>query len=143
KSAQGASRRMAEIMVERSEDMGGSRTVPDQIGDLKFENVTFRYDIDTVLKNVSFTLPAGKTTDLVGPSGAGKSTIFGLLERFYHPESGRVTLGGLDAREFSKPSWRQAIGYVPQSSPMFSGTIRSNMTYGLDRAFTDEELVLA
>lgn len=143
KSAQGASRRMAEIMVERSEDMGGSRTVPDQIGDLKFENVTFRYDIDTVLKNVSFTLPAGKTTALVGPSGAGKSTIFGLLERFYDPESGRVTLGGVDAREFSKPSWRQAIGYVPQSSPMFSGTIRSNMTYGLDRAFTDEELVLA
>lgn len=143
KGAQGASRRMAEIMVEKSEDMGGSKTIPDQIGDLKFENVTFRYDTDTVLKNISFTLPAGKTTALVGPSGAGKSTIFGLLERFYDPESGRVTLGGVDAKEFSKPSWRQAIGYVPQSSPMFSGTIRTNMTYGLSRTFTDEELVKA
>ena len=123
--------------------MGGGRTVPSQPGDLKFENVTFRYDTDTVLKNVSFTLPAGKTTALVGPSGAGKSTIFGLLERFYDPESGRVTLGGVDAKEFHKSSWRQAIGYVPQSSPLFSGTIRSNMTYGLDRTFTDEELARA
>ena len=143
KRAQGSSRRMAEIIVEPSEDMGGSRTVPAQTGDLKFENVTFRYDTNTVLKNVSFTLPAGKTTALVGPSGAGKSTIFGLLERFYDPESGKVTLGGVDAMEFSKASWRQAIGYVPQSSPMFSGTIRSNMTYGLDRSFTDEELIRA
>lgn len=143
KNAQGSSRRIAEIIVEKSEDTGGSRTVPSQPGDLKFENVTFRYDTDTVLKNVSFTLPAGKTTALVGPSGAGKSTIFGLLERFYDPESGRVTLGGVDAKEFSKSSWRQAIGYVPQSSPLFSGTIRSNMTYGLDRTFTDEELIRA
>ena len=143
KRAQGSSRRMAELIVEKSEDMGGSKTVPAQPGDLKFENVTFRYDTNTVLKNVSFTLPAGKTTALVGPSGAGKSTIFGLLERFYDPESGQVTLGGVDAREFSKPSWRGAIGYVPQSSPLFSGTIRSNMTYGLDRTFTDEELIRA
>lgn len=143
KNAQGASRRMAEIIVEKSEDMGGSRTVPAQAGDLAFENVTFRYDTNTVLKNVSFTLPAGRTTALVGPSGAGKSTIFGLLERFYDPESGRVTLGGVDAKEFSKPSWRSAIGYVPQSSPLFSGTIRSNMTYGLDRTFTEEQMIRA
>ena len=139
KRAQGSSRRMAEIIVEKSEDMGGGRTVPSQPGDLKFENVTFRYDTDTVLKNVSFTLPAGKTTALVGPSGAGKSTIFGLLERFYDPESGRVTLGGVDAKEFHKSSWRQAIGYVPQSSPLFSGTIRSNIVLR-EEGFTDEEI---
>ncbi len=143
KSAQGASRRMAEIMVEPSEDMGGSKTVSDQAHTLAFENVTFRYDTNTVLKNVSFTLPAGKTTALVGPSGAGKSTILGLLERFYEPESGRVTLDGTDAREFSKTSWRQAMGYVPQSSPVFSGSIRYNMTYGLEKSFSDQELARA
>ncbi len=143
KSAQGASRRMAEIMVEPSEDMGGSKTVSDQAHTLAFENVTFRYDTNTVLKNVSFTLPAGKTTALVGPSGAGKSTILGLLERFYEPESGRVTLDGTDAREFSKTSWRQAMGYVPQSSPLFSGSIRYNMTYGLEKSFSDQELARA
>ena len=143
KAAQGASRRMAELIVEPSEDMGGSKTVSDQPHSLAFENVTFRYDTNTVLKNVSFTLPAGKTTALVGPSGAGKSTIFGLLERFYDPESGKVTLDGVDAKEFNKSSWRRAIGYVPQSSPMFSGTIRSNMTYGLERTFSDEELIRA
>lgn len=158
KRAQGASRRMAEIIVEPSEDMGGSEQFPEQPGDIHFEDVTFRYDTNTVLKNVSFTLPAGKTTALVGPSGAGKSTIFGLLERFYEPESGSITLDGVeavdpegakiirdgvDAKEFNKSSWRQAIGYVPQSSPMFSGTIRSNMTYGLNRTVSDEELIQA
>ncbi len=143
KSAQGASRRMAEIMVEPSEDMGGSKTVSDEAHTLAFENVTFRYDTNTVLKNVSFTLPKGKTTALVGPSGAGKSTIFALLERFYEPESGKVTLDGVDAKEYNKTSWRQVMGYVPQSSPMFSGTIRYNMTYGLEKTFTDAELVRA
>lgn len=143
KRAQGASRRMAEVAVEAGEDKGGDAEMPGQPADLCFENVTFRYDQDIVLKNVSFTIPAGKTTALVGPSGAGKSTIFGLLERFYDPESGRVSLGGVDAREFKKSAWRQAIGYVPQSSPMFSGTIRSNMTYGLGRTFSDEELIRA
>ena len=134
---------MAEVAVEAGEDKGGDAEMPGQPADLCFENVTFRYDQDIVLKNVSFTIPAGKTTALVGPSGAGKSTIFGLLERFYDPESGRVSLGGVDAREFKKSAWRQAIGYVPQSSPMFSGTIRSNMTYGLGRTFSDEELIRA
>ncbi len=143
KSAQGSARRMAEVAVEVSEDKGGDRQMPEQPGDLAFENVTFRYDKDVVLSGISFTIPAGKTTALVGPSGAGKSTIFGLLERFYDPESGKVTLDGIDATEFKKSSWRQAIGYVPQSSPMFSGTIRSNMTYGLGRVFSDEELIRA
>ncbi len=143
KNAQGASRRMAEVAAEASEDKGGDAQVPAQPGDLAFEDVTFRYDKDVVLNNISFTIPAGKTTALVGPSGAGKSTVFGLLERFYDPESGKVTLGGVDATEFKKSSWRQAIGYVPQSSPRFSGTIRSNMTYGLGRAFSDEELIRA
>lgn len=143
KRAQGSARRVAEIAVEVSEDKGGDRQVAENPGDLAFQNVTFRYDKDVVLNNISFTIPAGKTTALVGPSGAGKSTVFGLLERFYDPESGQVTLDGVDAREFRKSAWRQAIGYVPQSSPMFSGTIRSNMTYGLDRTFSDEELIRA
>ena len=143
KAAQGASRRMAEVSVEQSEDQGGSERMPQQAADLAFENVTFRYDEDVVLKNISFSIPAGKTTALVGPSGAGKSTLFGLLERFYIPESGKVTLNGRDAHDYNLTGWRQAIGYVPQSSPMFSGTIRENMTYGLDRAVTEEELARA
>ncbi len=143
KAAQGASRRMAEVSVEKSEDQGGSKTVSDQAHALAFENVTFRYDKDVVLKNVSFTVPAGKTTALVGPSGAGKSTIFGLLERFYIPESGKITLDGQEAKEYDLTSWRQAIGYVPQSSPLFSGTIRSNMTYGVNREVTEAELIRA
>ena len=143
KSAQGASRRMSEVSVEKSEDQGGNLKMPQQAAGIAFENVTFRYDKDVVLRNISFTVPAGKTTALVGPSGAGKSTIFGLVERFYIPESGKITLDGKEARDYDLAGWRQAIGYVPQSSPMFSGTIRSNMTYGLGRTPSEEELVKA
>ncbi len=143
KRTQGTSRRMAEIAMEPSEDRGGSTAVPQSPCALAFEDVTFRYDEAAVLNHVSFTIPAGKTTALVGPSGAGKSTIFGLLERFYVPESGKVTLNGKDAHDYDLTGWRRAIGYVPQSSPMFSGTIRYNMTYGLGRPVSDEELIRA
>lgn len=143
KRIQGSSRRMSEVAAEQSEDKGGSETVSDTPGDVRFENVTFAYDKDNVLSGVSFTLPKGKTTAIVGKSGTGKSTIFGLLERFYVPQDGQITLDGKNARDYSVTSWRKSIGYVPQSSPLFSGTIRYNMTYGLDRSVTEEELIKA
>lgn len=143
KSAQGAARRISEISMEPGEDRGGGVQVPERPGDLSFRNVTFRYDRDTILKDVSITFPQGKVTALVGRSGAGKSTVFGLLERFYLPESGQVTLDGRNAQDYDLAGWRRAIGYVPQSSPMFSGTIRENMTYGLDRTVSEEDLVRA
>ncbi len=143
KDAQGCAERISKLAAEPSEDQGGSAQMDDKPGNLAFENVTFRYDENVVLNNVSITFPQGKTTALVGPSGAGKSTVFGLLERFYLPESGKITLGGRDAKEYNLAGWRQAIGYVPQSSPLFAGSIRDNITYGLDRTVSDEELVRA
>lgn len=143
KSAQGAARRISEISMELIEDQGGSEPVPQQPGELVFRNVTFRYDRDVILNHVNITFPRGRVTALVGRSGAGKSTIFGLLERFYLPEAGEILLDGREARTYNLTSWRRAIGYVPQSSPMFSGTIRENMTYGLDRQVSEEELLQA
>lgn len=143
KSAQGAARRISEISAEPGEDRGGTEDAVCQSGDIIFKNVTFRYDRETVLDNFTVTFPQGKVTALVGPSGAGKSTVFGLLERFYLPESGQILLNGKDAGDYDLAGWRQAIGYVPQNSPMFSGTIRENMVYGLNRPVTDEELVQA
>lgn len=143
KSAQGAARRISEISMEPGEEQGGDAQVAEQPGELAFQNVTFRYDRDTILNNVNITFPKGKVTALVGRSGAGKSTVFGLLERFYLPESGKVVLDGKNAQEYDLTSWRRAIGYVPQSSPMFSGTIRENMTYGLDREVSEGELIQA
>lgn len=143
KAAQGSARRISEIAAELSEDRGGPNTVSENPGDIRFENVTFAYDQNKVLDGASFTIPQGKTTAIVGRSGAGKSTIFGLLERFYVPQDGKIVLDGKDAKEYSVTSWRKSIGYVPQNSPLFSGTIRFNMTYGLDRTPTEAELIQA
>ena len=143
KAAQGAACRISEVAMENDEDQGGTEMFPKQAGNLSFNQVTFRYDTDPALDHVSFTIPAGRTTALVGPSGAGKSTIFALLERFYVPESGTITMDGRDIQEYNMTDWRRAVGYVSQDSSMFSGTIRFNMTYGLDHEVTEDELIQA
>ena len=144
KIAQGSARRMSEIALEQDEAAGGSLELGrEKAGDVRFEKVSFSYGDNQVLRDLSFTIPANKTTAFVGRSGAGKSTVFGLLERFYTPESGQITLGGRDVKDFSLKSWRQAIGYVPQDTQLLSGTIRSNLVYGLERTVTEAEIVEA
>lgn len=84
-------------------------------GTFEFKNVNFRYptrpDVQ-VMKNLNLTIEAGKTTALVGPSGSGKSTVIQMLERFYDPESGSITLDGVDIKNINLNSMRQIIGYV-------------------------------
>lgn len=93
-----------------------------------------------MLHGLNFTLEPGKVTAVVGPSGGGKTTLFSLIERFYKPTGGTIRIGGEDIESFSLHSWRSRIGYVPQESPIISGTIRDNICYGLDRKVTDEEV---
>ncbi|MFN8948702.1 MAG: ABCB family ABC transporter ATP-binding protein/permease [Alphaproteobacteria bacterium] len=100
-------------------------------GEIRFEDVVFSYDPErTILKGVSFTVPAGKTVAIVGPSGAGKSTISRILYRFYEIGSGRVTIDGQDIRDVRQDSVRAAIGIVPQDTVLFNDTIRYNIKYG-------------
>ncbi|CZR57552.1 probable ATP-binding cassette transporter protein, mitochondrial [Phialocephala subalpina] len=100
-------------------------------GEIRFENVTFGYHPDRhILKNLSFTIPAGKKIAVVGPSGCGKSTILKLLFRFYDPQEGRILIDGQDIREVSLESLRKAIGVVPQDTPLFNDTIEHNIKYG-------------
>lgn len=109
-------------------------------GEIKFENVTFGYHPDRpILKNVSFTIPAGHKIAFVGPSGSGKSTILRLLFRFYDVQEGRITIDGQDIRDLTIESLRQAIGVVPQDTPLFNDTIMNNIRYGRLDA-TDEEV---
>ncbi len=143
KTVQGAAIRMAEIMSEDDECTGGSKAMPSAPQDIRFENVTFRYEEDDILKDVSFTLEKGKMTALVGRSGAGKSTIFGLLERFYTPEEGRITIGDTDIRDIDLKLWRKGLGYVSQENILFNGTIRENLQYGLDREVSEEQMLQA
>jgi len=100
-------------------------------GEIRFDNVVFSYEpARTVLKGISFTVPAGKTVAVVGPSGAGKSTISRILYRFYDIQSGRVTIDGQDIRDVTQASLRQVIGIVPQDTVLFNDTVKYNIAYG-------------
>lgn len=144
KTTQGASRRVSEVVSEPSEAKGGNLQLSDAEGDFAFENVSFAYDEGhEVLRNLSFTIPQGKTTTIIGRSGEGKSTIFGLMERFYSPTAGKITVAGQDISDYDLSQWRRSIGYVSQNNALLSGTVRDNITYGIERAVTEEEIIQA
>lgn len=106
-----------------------------------FSDVRFRYadDLPYVHHGVSFEVPARGMTAFVGPSGAGKTTVFSLIERFYDPKSGAVTLDGRDLADWELPRLRSAIGYVEQDAPVLSGALRENLLLGNPAA--DEDAV--
>lgn len=104
-------------------------------GEVRFEDVSFRYDQRRgILRDVSFTAAPGSTVAIVGPSGAGKSTISRILFRFYDIEAGRVTIDGQDIDGVTQASLRKVIGIVPQDTVLFNDTIRYNIRYGRPEA---------
>lgn len=98
-------------------------------GDIVFDHVSFAYADQPVLRDVSFTIPAGKTFAVLGGTGSGKSTIMHLLDRLYDlpPEQGCITIGGVDIAQISRPYLRRNIGIVLQEPFLFSRTIRENI----------------
>lgn len=98
---------------------------------IAFHDVTFRYpgSEDNVLTNINFTARPGQTTAFIGATGAGKTTIVSLLMRFYDVTSGSILVSGMDIRDVTKHDLREKIGYVPQKSLLFSGTIAQNLAY--------------
>ncbi|WP_330281181.1 ABC transporter ATP-binding protein [Streptomyces sp. NBC_00588] len=106
---------------------------------LAFEEVRFRYaeDLPYVHHGVTFAVPARGITAFVGPSGAGKTTVFSLIERFYDPGSGVITLDGRDLQDWELPQLRSAIGYVEQDAPVLSGSLRDNLLLGNPEADED------
>ncbi|MGW0706212.1 ABC transporter ATP-binding protein [Streptomyces sp. NPDC002643] len=99
---------------------------------LAFDDVRFRYadDLPYVHHGVTFEVPGRGMTAFVGPSGAGKTTVFSLIERFYDPESGVITVDGREITEWELPRLRSAIGYVEQDAPVLSGSLRDNLLLG-------------
>ncbi|MBT5576261.1 MAG: ABC transporter ATP-binding protein [Microbacteriaceae bacterium] len=93
----------------------------------------------TVLRDVSFTIPVGSKTAIVGPSGAGKSSLLSLLERFYDPQAGSISVFGHDIATLSRDSLRSVFGYVEQDAPVLAGTIKDNLVIGSPDA-TDSDL---
>jgi ATP-binding cassette subfamily B multidrug efflux pump len=100
-------------------------------GYLEFRDVSFRYPEaeEDVLKNISFAAKPGQTTAFIGSTGSGKSTLVNLIPRFYDVSGGSILVDGLDIRSVTQHDLRDKIGYVPQKSSLFSGTIESNIRY--------------
>jgi ATP-binding cassette, subfamily B, heavy metal transporter len=104
-------------------------------GAVRFEAVRFGYDADrTILHDISFEIPAGKTVAVVGPSGSGKSTLARLMFRFYDVNAGRIAIDGQDIRAVTQKSLREAIGIVPQDTVLFNDTVEYNIAYGRTEA---------
>ena len=134
------------------EDMYGLLGVPFEVadkedavplkvdqGEIVFDHVDFSYDARrSILHDVSFTVPPGKTVAIVGPSGAGKSTISRLLFRFYDVTGGAISIDGNDIRDVDQSSLREAIGIVPQDTVLFNDTVYYNIAYGRTDATTEE-----
>lgn len=138
--ATGATERIISIL-DSVEEEDAKQPVQNMSQSISVDHLNYSYNNgEQVLKDISFNVEAGKVTAIVGPSGSGKTTLFSLLERFYKPQEGSISIGGTSINDFTLHSWRSQIGYVSQESPIVSGTIRDNICYGIDRDITDEEL---
>ncbi|NMA62083.1 MAG: ABC transporter ATP-binding protein, partial [Firmicutes bacterium] len=138
--------RIMEVLetVPSIKDPEQPQTVSNGPGVVEFENVTFSYPgADApVLSDLSFTARPGEMTAIIGGTGSGKTTVLDLVPRFYDPQSGRITLDGVDIRNLTQADLRSRLGYVPQQAVLFSGTIGSNIRGGKQDA-TDEEVAEA
>ena len=134
--------RIFEILDAKSDivDKPNAAKLPAVKGDVKFDNVTFRYfgGGDPVLKNVTFEAKSGETVALLGATGSGKTSIINLLPRFYDPTEGTISIDGHDLRDVTLDSLRSQIGIVLQETTLFSGTIRDNIAFGKPEATLEE-----
>ena len=133
--AQIAADRLFQILDLETESTDASTKVkmePDMIGDIVFDNVSFRYGSrKQVFSSLSLVIPKGKTTAVVGESGSGKTTLVSLLQHIYPIQAGRISIGQYDIAMISNESLRRFIGIVPQKVELFSGTLLSNICLGV------------
>ncbi|HTJ23729.1 MAG TPA: ABC transporter ATP-binding protein [Gemmatimonadaceae bacterium] len=137
-----ASERLFQVLDEPTEDQldRGTREIASFEREIEFQDVSFAYDIEPVLEDISFTAPKGSVIALVGASGAGKSTLVDLIPRFYEPSSGRILVDGMDSREIQLDSLRALTGIVSQDTVLFNDTVRNNIAYGSAERFTIEQI---
>jgi ATP-binding cassette, subfamily B, heavy metal transporter len=133
--------RMFELLAvkPRISDAQGAAPMPPGPGEIRFEHVSFAYRPDRpILRDLTFTIPAGRKLAVVGASGAGKSTLARLLFRFYDPQGGRICIDGHDILGISQDSLRARIGVVPQDTVLFNDTLEYNLRYGAPDASADQ-----
>jgi ATP-binding cassette subfamily B protein len=138
-------RSIAEVVQEPDLEFNeGKRAVQDVRGDIRLDQVVYRYDFGAApaLDGLSLEIRAGETVAVVGSSGSGKSTLVNLVLGFLRPTKGRVLLDGIDMEELDLRSFRRFVSVVPQESVLFEGTIRENIVYGLGEV-SDERVLEA
>ncbi|MGF1720969.1 ABC transporter ATP-binding protein/permease [Vibrio kyushuensis] len=146
--AAGATERLIEILQVESHIVAPKQNIasPKALNaEVLFDNVTFHYPSrpdQAATDKLNLKAEEGKVLALVGPSGAGKTTLFELLQRFYDPQFGNVTLGGVDIRDFEPNELRQQMALVPQQPALFSNDVYHNIRYGNPKA-TDEQVIEA
>ncbi|HWP80974.1 MAG TPA: ABC transporter ATP-binding protein [Candidatus Acidoferrum sp.] len=117
-------------------DGGHTEGVAGEAGTVEFRQVSFHYPDSPadVLTDITFSAKRGETVALIGATGSGKTTIVNLLLRFFDPTGGQVLVDGRDARQYTQDALRRKLGYAPQLAVLFTGTVRSNVTYGEERS---------
>ncbi|HDR6998651.1 ABC transporter ATP-binding protein/permease [Bacillus cereus] len=109
--------------------------------EVSFKQVNFGYKDNLILKNITFNIKRGEALTIVGPSGSGKTTLINLLEKFYFPTNGEITIDNVNINQLNTYELRKNIGIVSQGSSLISGTILENLLYGLDEKYIDESSI--
>lgn len=132
KETQGSLNRVGSLLLEEEESTEGKPISKNETKeDIVFDNVSFCYNSELVLKNINLTIPKGKVTAIVGKSGSGKTTILNLIERFYKVTEGEIRINNQNIDLFNLKAWRDRISYVAQQTSLYSSTLRENILYGV------------
>lgn len=137
--------RVFEILdeIEEVPDVENPTVIEKLKGEVRFENVKFGYKEDvTLIEDMSIDVKKGQTIAIVGPTGAGKTTLVNLLMRFYEINAGKITIDGVDIKDFKRGDLRSIFGMVLQDTWLFKGTIRDNIAYGKLDA-TEDDILMA
>ena len=131
-----SSKRISEVLETKSQITFKDQITetPSEVPSVEFKHVTFSYDkkSEAIIEDISFVAKAGQTTAFIGSTGSGKSTLINLVPRFFDATEGEVLINGLNIKEYTENSLMDKIGYVPQRGYLFTGTVRSNILYGVE-----------
>ena len=131
-----SSKRISEVLETKSQITFKDQMtkIPSAIPSVEFKHVTFSYGekSEAIIEDISFVAKAGQTTAFIGSTGSGKSTLINLVPRFFDATEGEVLINGLNIKEYTENALMDKIGYVPQRGYLFTGTVRSNILYGVE-----------
>ena len=131
-----SSKRISEVLETKSQITFKDQMTetPSEVPSVEFKHVTFSYDkkSEAIIEDISFVAKAGQTTAFIGSTGSGKSTLINLIPRFFDTTEGEVLINNLNIKEYTENTLMDKIGYVPQKGYLFTGTVRSNILYGVE-----------